>query len=87
MALHAPPHLSYFGDACTWWGLFAVAAAHWPGVLTVLSPLAMTLTLAKGRGKPLTEARMQDTRPEYADYVARTSGFIPLPARRGAAVG
>ena len=84
---HYTRHPNYFGDACTWWGLFAVAAAHWPGVLTLLSPLAMTLTLAKGTGKPLTEARMQGTRPEYADYVARTSGFIPLPARRRAVVG
>ena len=30
----------------------------------------------------MTDRRMTATRPQYADYVARTSGFIPLPPRR-----
>ena len=33
-------------------------------------------------GKPMLEAQMAKRRPGYADYVARTSGFIPLPPRR-----
>ncbi len=37
----------------------------------------------RGSGKGLTERRMAD-RPQYADYVARTSGFIPLPPKRPA---
>ena len=75
-------HPNYFGDACVWWGLSLVAFASWPGVLTVLSPLAMTWLLAKGTGKPLLEKDMSSRRPGCADYVRRTSGFVPLPPRR-----
>ena len=73
-------HPNYFGDAVLWWGLFLIAAGHWPGVLTVLSPILMTLVLAKGTGKPLLE-RQLGARPGYAEYIRRTSGFIPLPPR------
>lgn len=74
-------HPNYFGDACVWWGLFLIAADQWPGVLTVLSPLLMTYFLAGKTGKPLMESRLSSSRPGYADYVRRTSGFIPLPPR------
>jgi steroid 5-alpha reductase family enzyme len=77
-------HPNYFGDACVWWGLFLVACSAWPGVLTVLSPLAMTWLLAKGTGKPLLEKSMASRRPGYADYVRRSSGFVPLPPRKRA---
>ena len=30
----------------------------------------------------MTDRRMTASRPQYADYVARTSGFIPLPPKR-----
>jgi steroid 5-alpha reductase family enzyme len=74
-------HPNYFGDACVWWGIWLVAADTWPGVLTVLSPLVMTWLLARGTGKPLLEKDIADRRPGYADYVRRTSGFVPLPPR------
>lgn len=73
-------HPNYFGDTAVWWGLFLITASSWPGVLTLLSPLLMTWALAFRTGKPLTESRMQG-RPGYADYVRRTSGFIPLPPK------
>ncbi|MGJ6966463.1 DUF1295 domain-containing protein [Streptosporangium sp. G11] len=74
-------HPNYFGDACVWWGLFLVAADQWPGVLTVLSPVLMTYFLAGKTGKPLLEAQLSRSRPGYADYIRRTSGFFPLPPR------
>jgi steroid 5-alpha reductase family enzyme len=43
----------------------------------------MTWLLANGTGKPLLEKGMSSRRPGYADYVARTSGFFPLPPRHG----
>ena len=79
-------HPNYFGDACVWWGLFAVAAGHWTGLLTVASPALMTWLLVAKTGKALTEKRMSSSKPGYADYVARTSGFFPLP-RKGAPAG
>ena len=72
-------HPNYFGDACVWWGLFLLAAGHWSGLVFVLSPVLMTWTLAKGTGAPLTEKRMSSSRRGYAEYVGRTSGFVPLP--------
>ncbi len=75
-------HPNYFGDACVWWGLYLIAAQQWQGALTVLSAAAMTYTLANGTGKPTLEKGMADRRPGYADYVRRTSGFIPLPPRK-----
>jgi steroid 5-alpha reductase family enzyme len=79
---HYTRHPNYFGDACVWWGLWLVAASAWPGVLFVLSPLAMTWNLAKGTGAALLEKDIADRRPDYADYVRRTSGFVPLPPRK-----
>ena len=77
-------HPNYFGDACVWWGLFLISCSAWLAVVTVYSPLLMTFLLARGSGKPITEERMA-ARPGYADYVRRTSGFVPRPPRRSAA--
>ena len=74
-------HPNYFGDACVWTGLFLVAASAWPGVLTVLSPAVMVWNLYGGTGKKLLEKDIGDRRPEYAEYVRRTSGFFPLPPK------
>ncbi len=75
-------HPNYFGDACVWWGLYLLACSTWPGALTILSPVAMTFTLARGTGKPMLEKGMARTRPAYAQYVERTSGFFPLPPKK-----
>jgi steroid 5-alpha reductase family enzyme len=74
-------HPNYFGDACQWWGFALIAFAHWPGITTIASPALMTWFLARKTGKPLLESRMATTRPGYAQYIARTSGFFPLPPR------
>jgi steroid 5-alpha reductase family enzyme len=74
-------HPNYFGDACVWWGLWLLAAGSWVGLATVICPLTMTWLLARKTGKPLMEAHLAGSRPGYADYVRRTSGFVPLPPR------
>jgi len=73
-------HPNYFGDSCVWWGLFVVAASAWPGVLTVLSPVAMTYFLVFATGARLLEEHMAQ-RPGYAAYQQRTSYFLPRPPR------
>jgi steroid 5-alpha reductase family enzyme len=77
-------HPNYFGDFCMWWGLFLISFGSWIELLTIVGPLLMTFLLTRGSGQRLTERRMAD-RPKYADYVARTSGFIPRPPKRSAA--
>ncbi len=74
-------HPNYFGDACQWWGLFLVAAQQLVGACTILSPVVMTYTLTSKTGKPTLEKGMEQRRPGYTEYVARTSGFFPLPPR------
>lgn len=75
-------HPNYFGDACVWWALFLLAADQWAGLCTIASPIVMTLLLTVGSGMRLADRHMASSRPEYADYARRTSGFIPLPPSR-----
>jgi steroid 5-alpha reductase family enzyme len=78
-------HPNYFGDFCMWWGLFAISVGSWRELPAVAGPLLMTFILIRGTGARMTDRRMLASRPQYADYVARTSGFIPLPPKRRAA--
>ena len=75
-------HPNYFGDACTWWGIWLIACeTGLPGWISIIGPIFLTFTLTRWSGKPLLEKGMKKTRPEYAYYVARTSGFFPLPPK------
>ncbi|MFE2941617.1 DUF1295 domain-containing protein [Streptomyces sp. NPDC059255] len=77
-------HPNYFGDFCVWWGLFLIVCDD-PVVAaaTVAGPLVMSLLLINGSGKRLLERHMAN-RPGFAEYTARTSGFLPLPPRKRA---
>ncbi|MFI7405955.1 DUF1295 domain-containing protein [Streptomyces sp. NPDC049541] len=78
-------HPNYFGDSCVWVGLWLLALGHPIGLLTVVSPVVMTMMLLNYSGKALLEKGMRKRRgAAYEDYVARTSGFFPLPPRRRA---
>ncbi len=74
---HWTRHPNYFGDACTWWGLFLVAAETTAGRFSVVGPLLLTWTLTRWSGRPLLEAKLRRTRPDYVDYIARTPSFVP----------
>lgn len=78
-------HPNYFGDTCVWWGIWLVAAeaGQWTALASLIGPLFLTYTLTKWSGKPLLEKGLVKNRPGYADYIARTSGFIPWPPKRG----
>ena len=70
-------HPNYFGDALLWWGLFVMALSTPDGAWTVISPLLMTGLLMKVSGVALLEKTLTRTKPEYNDYVRRTSAFFP----------
>lgn len=73
-------HPNYFGEFLMWWGLWLIAAAGgawW----TVFGPLLITFFLLKVSGVALTEKDIGSRRPEYADYIRRTSAFVPWPPR------
>ena len=70
-------HPNYFGDALTWWGVYAVAAETTTGLWSLPGPVLLTWTLMKWSGAPTIEGRMKRKKPGYEDYVRRTSGFVP----------
>lgn len=75
-------HPNYFGDAAVWWGLTLLALHHGAGLIGLVSAALMTWLLAKGTGAKLLESSIGNRRPGYAEYVKRTSGFLPLPPRK-----
>lgn len=72
-------HPNYFGDFLVWWGFYCIALAGNAQLVwwTVAGPLLMSFFLMRVSGVPLLEAGLKETRPGYADYVRRTSGFFP----------
>ncbi|HEY2386810.1 MAG TPA: DUF1295 domain-containing protein [Candidatus Binatia bacterium] len=78
-------HPNYFGEVVLWWGLFLVTVEGTRAWWTIVSPAIVTVLLVRVSGIPMLEHGMARRRPRYAEYVARTSAFIPLPpAARGA---
>jgi steroid 5-alpha reductase family enzyme len=75
-------HPNYFGDFCVWWGIFLVAAEVRPAWLTIVGPLVMSILLLRVSGVALLERTIVKRRPEYAQYIARTSAFFPRRPRR-----
>lgn len=80
---HYTRHPNYFGDAATWWGIWAVAMAAGAPLWVTLGPIFLTYTLTKWSGAPMLEKSLKKSRPGYAEYVQRTSGFFPLPPKKG----
>ena len=74
-------HPNYFGNATMWWGfwLIALSAGAW---WTVFAPVLMTFFLLRVSGVSLLERDIAERRPDYVDYIRRTSTFIPWPPRK-----
>ncbi len=78
-------HPNYFGDAVIMWAFYLMAISGTPGAWwTVFAPAIMTYFLLRVSGVAMMERGLSKTKPHYADYVARTSVFIPLPPKRNA---
>lgn len=78
-------HPNYFGDAVVWWGFFLFALATPGSLWTVYAPVLMTGLLLKVSGVALLEKKLSRTKPEYAEYAARTNAFVPWFPRGGRA--
>jgi len=74
-------HPNYFGDSVVWWGLWLVACGAPAGIYTIASPALMTYLLLRVSGVALLERGLVKRKPGYADYIARTSAFLPRPPR------
>ena len=74
-------HPNYFGDAVQWWAFFLISAASgawW----AIISPIIMTFLLMRVSGVTLLEHNLKKSKPQYRDYIERTSAFAPLPPKR-----
>lgn len=79
-------HPNYFGEACTWWGLGLVALHGGASAFALVGPALITAFLLRWSGVGPLEAQLRTTKPRYADYVRRTSPFLPRRPRRHAPV-
>jgi steroid 5-alpha reductase family enzyme len=73
---HYTRHPNYFGDSSVWWGfgLFCLAAGSF---LPVLGSVLMTAMIIKVSGVALLEKSLKEQKPEYREYIRKTSAFIP----------
>jgi len=69
-------HPNYFGDTAVWWGfgLISIAAGSW---LAALGSLLMTALIIKVSGVALLEKTLVTDKPQYRDYIEKTSSFFP----------
>lgn len=74
-------HPNYFGDALLWWGIWLIAIGSGAAWWTLIGPALMTFLLVRVSGVAMLESDMADRRPGYAEYIRRTSAFIPRPPR------
>jgi steroid 5-alpha reductase family enzyme len=77
-------HPNYFGDALVWWGLAIAGASQGAGMWAFVSAAIMTVLLVRVSGAAMLDRLLAERKPGYREYMNRTSGFIPLPPRRGA---
>jgi steroid 5-alpha reductase family enzyme len=70
-------HPNYFGEMLVWWGIFIITVAVPDGWWTIVSPVVITVVLLKITGVALTEKTILEKRPQYRDYIERTSAFVP----------
>jgi len=69
-------HPNYFGDSAVWWsfGIFSIASgSYWP----VIGSVIMTLLIIKVSGVALLEKSLNNTKPQYQDYIQKTNSFFP----------
>lgn len=69
-------HPNYFGDSAVWWAyaIFSIAAgSYWQ----IVGAVIMTVLIIKISGVALLEKTLNTTKPEYEEYVQKTSPFLP----------
>lgn len=69
-------HPNYFGDATVWtsYALFCIASGnYWP----IVGSIIMILLILKVSGVTMLERTLKVTKPEYKEYIEKTSAFIP----------
>jgi steroid 5-alpha reductase family enzyme len=69
-------HPNYFGDSSVWWG-FGLICLGAGSYLPAAGSLLMTALIIKVSGVALLEKSLAGKKPEYREYIEKTSAFIP----------
>ena len=69
-------HPNYFGDTVIWWsfGIFSIAAGSY---YLFIGSIIMTLIIIKVSGVTMLEKNLRKTKPQYREYIRKTSSFFP----------
>ena len=73
---HYTRHPNYFGDSAVWWGygiLCLASGSYFP----LLGSLLMTALIIKVSGVSLLEKSLKEQKPQYKEYIEKTSAFLP----------
>jgi len=73
---HYTRHPNYFGDSAVWWGygLICISSGSY---LPALGSVLMTALIIKVSGVALLEKSLTEQKPQYKDYINKTSSFLP----------
>ena len=73
---HYTRHPNYFGDAAVWigYGFMCLAAGSY---VPLLGSVLMIALIIKVSGVALLEKTLKESKPEYQDYINKTSSFVP----------
>ena len=69
-------HPNYFGDSAVWlaYAIFSIAAgSYWQ----IIGSLVMTFLIIKVSGVALLEKTLNKSKPQYQEYIQKTSSFFP----------
>lgn len=69
-------HPNYFGDSAVWWAyaIFSIAAG---GYWQIVGSIVMTLLIIKISGVAMLEKTLNETKPQYKEYIQKTNSFFP----------
>jgi len=73
---HYTRHPNYFGDSSVWWGYGFICLAA-GSYLPLLGSVLMTAMIIKVSGVALLEKNLKEQKPEYKEYIEKTSAFLP----------
>jgi len=73
---HYTRHPNYFGDAAVWCG-YAIICIAAGSYIPVLGSVLMIALIIKVSGVAMLEKALRESKPEYKDYIEKTSAFIP----------
>jgi steroid 5-alpha reductase family enzyme len=75
-------HPNYFGDTMLWWGYFLFSLSVPGAWFYIFSPILMSFLLMQVSGVTLLEKTLVKSKPQYQDYIRKTSAFFPMMPKK-----